>query len=236
MIKAIIFDLYDTILDDVFFDFNTGLEALYNIAFKDECSVEDFLTFAMSFIPLYQNRSITNKEISFLNDEYKVYCSQLEVEPDVNIDDMEYSVMCAMQKEELKDSVKTALKKLKEKGIVMYAHTNSIFRSQCHKRLLSEAGLGEYFKDVFSSVDFGMRKPDLSFFEYAVQNVLSENPDIKREEVLYAGNDYEADIKGALSIGLKTLWYNVNNEKNIENLPLINIQNMEDLLVYTDKN
>ncbi len=202
--KAIVFDLYDTILMDDFFDFNTGLEYLHDHYFAEECSVEDFLTFAMSFIPMYQERNITNKEITFLRDEYQVYCDQLEYTPAENPMEIEYQVMCAMQKESMPEYIPAVLNSLKEKGINLYLMTNSIFMAQSHKRLLKEFGIDKYFENLFCSADFGMRKPDKSFFTYVANQLYADG--IKNEDILFVGNDYDTDVKPAIDAGYKAVW------------------------------
>lgn len=228
--KAIIFDLYDTILKDQFFDFNEGLSFLHGKYFSEECSEEDFQTFALSFVPLYQERAVTNKEVSFLRDEYKVYCQQLEVEPEVSDSQVDYEVMNAMQKETLLPEVKATLESLYEKGVPMYILSNAIFTAESKKRLLSDFGIEKFFKDVWSSADFGMRKPDASFFNFGINKVLEENSGLSKEDIVYIGNDYDTDVKGALNAGITPVWYNVSKEKDEENLGIKQIIDFSEIL------
>lgn len=214
--KAIIFDLYDTILKDTYFDFNDGLEHLHSLQFAEECSVDDFLTFAMSFIPLYQNRAQTNVEVSFLRDEYLSYCQQLEVEPVQDLLSLEYEVMTHMQKEELVNGVKDFLLYLKNEGIKLYLMTNSIFTASAQKKVLADFGIDEYFEEIFSSADFGMRKPDVSFFEYAVNEVLSKNSSIAKEDIAFCGNDYDDDCAVPHAAGFKTFLLSSENSSDIK--------------------
>lgn len=228
--KAIIFDLYDTILKDQFFDFNEGLSFLHNKYFSEECTEEDFQTFALSFVPLYQERAITNKEVSFLRDEYKVYCQQLEVEPCVSDSQVDYEVMNAMQKELLLPQVKNTLELLHKKGIPMYILSNSIFTAESKKHLLKDFEILHFFKDVWSSADFGMRKPDVSFFEFGISKVLQDNPELSKKDIVYIGNDYNTDVKGALKADITPIWYNVSQEKDEENLGIMQISDFSEIL------
>ena len=206
--KALLLDLYDTILDDEFFDFHAGLEYLHETYFAEECSLEDFLSFSVSFIPLYQDRNVTNKEVSFLKDEYGVYCSQLEFVPDEEPSEIEWNVMNHMQKESMEKEVPEILEYFHQKGIRLYIITNSIFTSVCHKRLLDEMGIGKYFDGVFSSTDFGLRKPAIEFYDHAVKEMMKELPDLKKEDITVIGNDFDADIQSAINAGLKAVWLN----------------------------
>lgn len=228
--KAIIFDLYDTVLKDEFFDFNEGLSFLHGKYFSEDCSEEDFQTFALSFVPLYQDRAVTNKEVSFLRDEYKVYCQQLEVEPEVTDSQVDYEVMNAMQKESLLPEVKETLEKLHAQKIPMYILSNAIFTAESKKRLLKEFGILHLFKEVWSSADFGMRKPDISFFNHAIKQIQTDCPGIELKDIIFVGNDYDTDIKGALNAGLTPIWYNVKQDQDQDNLGIKQIKNFTELL------
>lgn len=223
--KAVLFDLYDTVLNDDFFDYNQGIEYLHDRYFSEECTLDDFVTFSMSFIPLYQDRAVSNKEISFLRDQYRVYCQQLEYTPSIKEDDLDYEIMTQMQKEVLLPEVKDTLMYLNDKGIKLYLITNSIFKASSHKKLLKEFNLDTIFQDLYSSADFGMRKPDKSFFDYATRNILLDNPGMIKDDIITVGNDYYSDVQGGLNAGLKAVWYNPDNLKSEDNSGITSINN-----------
>ena len=58
-------------------------------------------------------------------------------------------------------------------------------------------GLDDYFDDMVFSTDVGLRKPNPKIFEIALQN-LGSSP----EESIFVGNNLQADIKGALDVGM----------------------------------
>lgn len=66
MKSIILFDLYDTVLKDRSFDFNKGLNYLFNTFFKEHCSLEDIIEFSATFLPLYEDRKISNKEVCLI--------------------------------------------------------------------------------------------------------------------------------------------------------------------------
>jgi len=66
---------------------------------------------------------------------------------------------------------------------------------------LQRAGISGYFKWVITSVDAGARKPDRRFFSYALKTCR-----LKKEEVLFVGNQLNTDIRGAHDYGIKCVW------------------------------
>ena len=60
MAKIVMFDLYDTLLKGVSFDFNKGVEYLYETFFKDKCSLEEIIEYSKSFFSLYAARKEKN--------------------------------------------------------------------------------------------------------------------------------------------------------------------------------
>ncbi|HXZ24310.1 MAG TPA: HAD family hydrolase [Methanomassiliicoccales archaeon] len=60
--------------------------------------------------------------------------------------------------------------------------------------------LREYFDDLVFSTDVGLRKPNPRIFKIALANVQSSP-----KEAVYVGNNLQADIKGALGVGMKAI-------------------------------
>ncbi len=58
----------------------------------------------------------------------------------------------------------------------------------------------EFFDDLVFSTDVGLRKPNPRIFKIALANVGSSP-----KEALYVGNNLQADIKGALSVGMRAV-------------------------------
>ena len=64
---------------------------------------------------------------------------------------------------------------------------------------LSTMGVSELFHTVITSVGFGIRKPNRAIFEHAITSL-----NTKPEHCIYVGDNYEADFRGATSVGIKT--------------------------------
>lgn len=220
MNKIIIFDLYDTILKDIFFDFNKGLDYLYTLGFNKRCTREDFWAYSKQFIPLYDERATTFKEICFIQDEYPLFEKKFNINLDLHKENLDYCIMMNMQKVALLDEVKKCIEYFFHNNIKMYILSNSIFLASSHKKLLADFNVLKYFEDVYCSADYGIRKPSKLFFDYATEKVLNENPSNKKDDIVYIGNDYTTDIRGGVGAGVKTIWYNINQIDNEDNLDI----------------
>ena len=84
----------------------------------------------------------------------------------------------------------------------LYIVTNGVSVTQY--RRLDKSGLRPYFKDVFVSEDTGYQKPMREFFDYAFDRM----PEAKRDETIIVGDSLSADIAGGNRYGIKTCWYN----------------------------
>ena len=59
-----------------------------------------------------------------------------------------------------------------------------------------------HFEFIIATSDYLFRKPNKRIFDFALQRA-----ELKPEDVWYIGDQYEADIKGALGAGLMPVWY-----------------------------
>lgn len=230
MKKVILFDLYDTVLKDISFDFEAGTVWLYNNFFSEVCSLQDLVDYAESFLPLYKKRKEEFSEICLIQDEIPLFFKKFGVPEPKNYEMIEYAVMEQMQKVTLLDEVRDVLDRLQGQGIIMYILSNSIFTGNAARKLLDDFGILHYFKKLYSSADYGVRKPDPRFYQIAIDEILSGNSGIKKEDILYVGNDYVTDVAGATSVGLSTVWYNVKHLPNTDNICTTEIDDFKKLL------
>ncbi len=66
---------------------------------------------------------------------------------------------------------------------------------------LARAGILDRFGHVFTSRDLGAEKPDPAFFREMLKRLRVES-----SECILVGDDYQKDIAGAKSAGLRTVW------------------------------
>ena len=73
---------------------------------------------------------------------------------------------------------------------------------------LKNSGIHNYFKTVTSSEEVGVKKPNPVIFAKAL-----EKAQVLKGSTLMIGDSFEADILGAESFGMNTLFYNYRQEK-----------------------
>lgn len=230
MKKVVIFDLYNTVLKDGFFSFDHAMEELYHAYFEEKCTLEEFTEYEKSFFPAFLERREKNIETCLIEDEVPFMFEKFGVEVPCSWVELDYQIMNWMQKGGLLDAVQETLEELRKMGIDMYILSNTVFTGEATMRLLEDFGILHYFQKVYSSADYRVRKPGREFFEIAVSEILDGRPELSREDILFVGNDYEADAKGALGADLDVVWYNVEHVENVENLEIIEIDDMRKLI------
>lgn len=71
------------------------------------------------------------------------------------------------------------------------------------RQALARVGLADYFSAIFTYHDIQARKPEPGFF-HRIQNTLAPSSAL----LVMIGDDYIADIVGALQAGWQAIWYN----------------------------
>ncbi|WP_099157485.1 HAD family hydrolase [Virgibacillus ndiopensis] len=90
--------------------------------------------------------------------------------------------------------------------------------------------LSPYFDHVIISGAFGKGKPDPSIFDHALE-LLS----VRRDEVMMIGDNLLTDILGAARAGITSVWVNRNGKKVNEVVPDYEIASLEELFSIVDK-
>lgn len=73
--------------------------------------------------------------------------------------------------------------------------------SSCANQVLRERGFAEYFTEIVISEDVGIRKPRREIFD-----VVIKSSGLHPSELLHVGDNLEADVRGASSIGMQAVW------------------------------
>ena len=71
-------------------------------------------------------------------------------------------------------------------------------------RRIESAGIGKYFKELFISQRIGFDKPNPEYFKRCFERI----PDFKRAETVIIGDSLTSDIKGGINFGIDTCWFN----------------------------
>lgn len=83
----------------------------------------------------------------------------------------------------------------------LYILTNGFDDIQYVK--IEGAGMRSFFKEIITSQQVGTKKPSPLFYEYAL-----ERAGILAEDALMIGDHVEADVRGALNVGIPAIHYN----------------------------
>jgi putative hydrolase of the HAD superfamily len=81
-----------------------------------------------------------------------------------------------------------------------------------------------YFAQIVISGDFGRGKPDPSIFEHALSLT-----SLEKNEVIMVGDNLMTDILGANRAGIKSVWINRHKKERNEVIPSYEIQHLEEL-------
>jgi FMN phosphatase YigB (HAD superfamily) len=79
---------------------------------------------------------------------------------------------------------------------------------------LRRARINDYFEWVITSVDAGARKPAPGFFSYALKKCK-----LKKDEVIFVGNQLNTDIRGANDYGIKCVWLSGQAYRSPDDIP-----------------
>jgi anaerobic ribonucleoside-triphosphate reductase activating protein len=197
--KTIIFDLFDTLLDKVWFDYNRGLTYLADTYFDNKR--EKLRLFADEYRERFMlERNETQLETSFIN-QLEFYERKFEKALSKPYDEIEWEFFSVCREETLAVGAKELLDYLCERGYTLAVLSNSIFSSDTLKKYLNKFGLLHYFEKVVSSADVTYRKPSVKAFE----SVLKAIGALPSPEIYFIGNKVDKDAMGALSAGLSPI-------------------------------
>lgn len=97
------------------------------------------------------------------------------------------------------------LEYLSNKGYIMHILSNGFKEVTYRKAELS--GIKGYFKNIISADEINIRKPNPEIYQYAL-----DLAGAKKEESIMVGDDWIADVQGALSFGIDAIFFDVFND------------------------
>ncbi len=101
--------------------------------------------------------------------------------------------------------------------------TNGFEEAQ-HKKMIS-SNIHHYFKTITAAETTGVKKPNPVIFDYAL-NLANAKP----TESLMIGDNYEADIQGALNVGYDAIFFNYRNDSVADDIK--QIKHLSELKLY----
>ena len=103
---------------------------------------------------------------------------------------------------ELVPGARPLLDYLKNKNYHLHILSNGFQEVTYRKTLLSD--IDRYFENIISADDIDVRKPQPEIFHYALQKA-----NATKEESIMIGDDWTADVEGALSFGMDAIFFDV---------------------------
>lgn len=229
-VRAIVFDLFDTLLHDVKFDFDSGLSYLHeNILSKDTDKAE-FLDYAATYWKgLYDKRSEDNSEVAF-EDELLDFQNKYGFKVNYQLEDILFNFALEVNATELFNDTISTLEQLNLLGIPVYLLSNSIFKKNVMKKIINQYDLEKYFINIHFSADYKVRKPHKDLFKIVFDDIKNYDASIEKEQVYFIGDNFEADVLGAESFGFTPVFINRTQDTNINNKNFIEIKSLNELL------
>ena len=93
------------------------------------------------------------------------------------------------------------LRWLRDRGYRLGAVTNRGYSGPRFHEEMRELGLADLFQVTVISCDIGYMKPHPRIFQYTLENM-----DVEAEEAVMVGDNLRADVEGAKTLGMLTVW------------------------------
>lgn len=206
--KVIVFDLFETLIHDIRFDFTSGLLYLYDNVLSDGTDKEEFFNYADTYWKdLYDKRNEDNSELAF-EEELLDFQYKYGFKVNWSMEEIQYNCALAMNVTELFSDTVSTLEKLNSLGIPVYLLSNCIFKKNVMIKFLKHYDLEKYFVNTYFSADYKVKKPHKDFFQIVFDEIMKDNYSIHKEEVYFIGDTYSADILGAKEFGFTPVFIN----------------------------
>ncbi|RDB04172.1 YjjG family noncanonical pyrimidine nucleotidase [Runella aurantiaca] len=125
------------------------------------------------------------------------------------------------QKSHLLDGAVELLEYCASKDYQLHIVTNGFDSIQASK--MQSSGIHHYFQQVVTNEKAGAKKPDAQIFAYALQAA-----DAQPHESLMIGDNWQADILGALRFGMDAAFYNP-KKLVFDQQPTYDVQHLDEL-------
>ena len=211
MIKNVLFDLDDTILD-----FGKAERDALSRAFTEKgIEPTDELLSRYSVINEEHWKRLEREEISrdevkygrfrHLFDEYGITASPVET-ADLYEDFLSHGHYFI-------DGAEALLSSLSEK-YRLYLVSNGTYSVQ--ESRLASSGIEKYFKGIFISEKVGCEKPKKEFFDFCFSHI----PNFSKEETVIIGDSLTSDMRGGSNAGIRTCWFNPHCKARCAEIPV----------------
>lgn len=228
--KVIVFDLFDTLVHGIRFDFTEGLFYLYENILVEGTDKEEFLDYANKYWKrIYDKQSADNLELPF-EDELLDFKRKFGFKVSCSIEEIQYNCAIAMNVSKLFTDTISTLEKLKTLEIPVYLLSNTIFKKSVMRKFINQYDLEKYFVNTYFSADYKVKKPNKEFFQIVYDEIKKYDVTIEKKDIYFVGDNYEADSIGADNFGFTPVFINRKRITGINNKSFIEIHSLNELL------
>lgn len=229
-VRVIVFDLFETLLHDIKFDFNSGLCYLHDNILSEDTDKVEFLEYAVTYWKeLYDKRGEDNLELAF-EDELLDFKNKYGFKVNHSLEEILYNCALKINTTELFNDTISTLDQLKLLGIPVYLLSNSIFKKNVMKKFINQYDLEKYFVNVHFSADYKIRKPHKDLFKIVFDDIKEYDGSIEMGQVYFIGDNFEVDVLGAANFGFTPVFINRKQDTDINNKNFIEIKSLNGLL------
>ncbi|MFC4478319.1 YjjG family noncanonical pyrimidine nucleotidase [Flavobacterium chungangensis] len=208
-------------LDHTLWDFDKNSEMAFDRIFKtkyQEIVTQDFIK---EYIPinqecwrLYQNDKITHQELRYNRLKFSFDALNYVISEENILEIANDYIEFLTDNNYLFDGAIEVLEYLKPK-YKLHIITNGFAHVQ--EKKINNASLGGYFSTITNSELAGVKKPNSIIFDYALKLA-----NTSKESSIMIGDDFEADVNGALNAGIDAIFFNEKRVDVSENYKQIN--------------
>lgn len=188
--KSVIWDLDGTLIDS------------YPLIMESLKSIQKRYGYVMSDEDIYEHikKKSSKSLLTYLSQEYGVSYKELKDNYDIYFCEYEKTIKVI-------DNAVEVLETLMENDVDHYMYTH---KGSSTIKLLESLKLKKYFKEIITGDDGFERKPNPEALNYLV-----EKHDLSKNQTYYVG-DRKIDIECAKNVGIKSIFFNVDNYSEIE--------------------
>ncbi|NGY37336.1 noncanonical pyrimidine nucleotidase, YjjG family [Flavobacterium sp. XN-5] len=208
-------------LDHTLWDFDKNSEMTFARIFQNNHPEIEIETFIEKYVPinqacwkLYQYDKISHEELRYnrLKDSFDAINYAVS---DEQIDSISNEYIHLLpDNNHLFDGTFEILDYL-NKNYKLHIITNGF--ADVQKRKIENSKLHDYFQTITNSEMAGVKKPNPIIFEYALDLAKA-----KKENSIMIGDSLDADVQGALDMGLDAIYFNENKTQVGNNIKQIN--------------
>lgn len=227
-------DLGRTIVDNRGYNFENALAKVYELTNKKTPFSSFFEKEKILHSYIFKMAKKTNTEV-IIGQYLLTLINLCDLETSHTVEELEIAFFDELTKYEgVLSGVEDFLKYIKGHNAYVIAVSNSCISSNVLKRGLNKINILKYFDEVISSNDILFRKPQKNIFLEAIKIVKAQGIGI--DNMYFVGNDYKCDICGSFNVGLKSIWYNVAGEDDVNGYACLSVKNYSEVIMYLQNN